>query len=82
MYSRITGLLFQVQTVKFAIEQSFFLKSKPPRTPELSTFWKLRMRFLSTMNDLWSYFMMTVSFAQKQSFGTLTPKNADYGWFE
>lgn len=61
MYSRITGLLFQVQTVKFAIEQSFFLKSKPRPAPELSIFWKLRIRFLSTMNDLWSYFMMTVS---------------------
>ncbi|KAF9285288.1 hypothetical protein BGZ88_009593 [Linnemannia elongata] len=68
MYSRITGLLFQVQTVKFAIEQSFFLKSKPLRTPELSTFWKLRMRFLSTMNDLWSYFMMTVLDVQIQKF--------------
>ncbi|KAG9071457.1 hypothetical protein KI688_005669 [Linnemannia hyalina] len=68
MYSRITGLLFQVQTVKFAIEQSFFLKSKPPRTPELSTFWKLRMRFLCTMNDLWSYFMMTVLDVQIQKF--------------
>ncbi|KAF9543310.1 hypothetical protein EC957_000971 [Mortierella hygrophila] len=68
MYSRITGLLFQVQTVKFAIGQSFFLKSKPPRTPELSTFWKLRMRFLCTMNDLWSYFMMTVLDVQIQKF--------------
>ncbi|KAF9147744.1 hypothetical protein BG015_010575 [Linnemannia schmuckeri] len=68
MYSRITGLLFQLQTAKFAIEQSFFLKSKPPRTPELSTFWKLRMRFLSTMNDLWSYFMMTVLDVQIQKF--------------
>ncbi|KAF8933633.1 Gamma-tubulin complex component 5 [Haplosporangium gracile] len=68
MYSRITGLLFQVQTVKFAIEQSFFLKSKPPRTPELPTFWKLRMQFLSTMNDLWSYFMMTVLDVQIQKF--------------
>ncbi|KAG0381092.1 hypothetical protein BGX24_011498 [Mortierella sp. AD032] len=68
MYSRITGLLFQVQIVKFTIEQSCFLKSKPAPSPELSIFWKLRMRFLSTMNDLWSYFMMTVLDVQIQKF--------------
>ncbi|KAF9905279.1 hypothetical protein EC991_001879 [Linnemannia zychae] len=68
MYSRITGLLFQIQIVKFTIEQSYFLKSKPAPSPEIPIFWKLRMRFLSTMNDLWSYFMMTVLSVQIQKF--------------
>ncbi|KAF9921421.1 hypothetical protein FBU30_008592 [Linnemannia zychae] len=68
MYSRIAGLLFQLQTVKFTLEQSFFLKSKLSPTPELSNFWKIRMKFLSTMNDLWSYFMMTVLDVQIQKF--------------
>ncbi|KAF9130711.1 hypothetical protein BGW39_002758 [Mortierella sp. 14UC] len=68
MYSRITGLLFQVQIVKFTIEQSYFLKSKPAPSPDITIFWKLRMRFLSTMNDLWSYFMMTVLDVQVQKF--------------
>ncbi|KAF9933018.1 hypothetical protein BGZ65_004256, partial [Modicella reniformis] len=59
MYSRITCLLLQVKTSKHAMEQSLFLKWKPKPNPDLKLFWKLRMRFLSTMNDLWSYFMTT-----------------------
>ncbi|KAF9359459.1 DNA polymerase epsilon catalytic subunit [Mortierella sp. AD094] len=68
MYSRITCLLFQVKTVKHAMEQATFLKSKPKPSPELSLFWKLRLRFLSTINDLWSYFMTTVLDTQIKKF--------------
>ncbi|KAF9171395.1 hypothetical protein BGX20_007671 [Mortierella sp. AD010] len=70
MYTRITCLLFQVKTVKHAIEQATFLKSKPKRSPELSLFWKLRLRFLSTMNDLWGYLMTTVLDTQIKRFQT------------
>ncbi|KAF9085372.1 Gamma-tubulin complex component 5 [Mortierella sp. AD031] len=35
---------------------------------ELPVFWKLRMRFMSTMNDLWSYLVMTVIEVQVQKF--------------
>ncbi|KAF9436996.1 hypothetical protein BGZ76_002306 [Entomortierella beljakovae] len=68
MYSRITCLLFQVKTAKHAMEQSIFLKSKPKPSPELNQFWKLRLRFLSITNDLWSYFMMTILDAQIKKF--------------
>lgn len=60
MYGRITSLLMQVKTVKLAMEQMSFLKSKPRPHPDLCRFWKLRLRFFSTVNDLWTYLMTTV----------------------
>ncbi|KAF9110625.1 hypothetical protein BGX27_006069 [Mortierella sp. AM989] len=68
MYSRITCLLFQVKTVKHAMDLVTFLKSKPKPSPELRLFWKLRLMFLSTMNDLWSYLMTTVLDVQIKKF--------------
>ncbi|KAI8603982.1 Spc98 family-domain-containing protein [Dissophora ornata] len=68
MYGRITCLLFQVKTAKHAMELPLFLKSRPKTTPELRLFWKLRLRFLCTMNDLWSYLMMTVLDVQIKKF--------------
>ncbi|KAF9961376.1 Nucleotide-binding protein 2 [Mortierella alpina] len=68
MYGRITGLLMQVKTVKLAMEQMSFLKSKPGPHPELCHFWKLRLRFFSTVNDLWTYLMTTVLDTQIRRF--------------
>ncbi|KAG0246847.1 Gamma-tubulin complex component 5 [Mortierella sp. GBA43] len=68
MYSRITCLLLQVKTAMHAVELSLFLKSRLEPSPDLRLFWKLRMRFLSTVNDLWSYFMTTVLDVQFKKF--------------
>ncbi|CAO3563862.1 unnamed protein product [Mortierella alpina] len=68
MYGRITGLLMQVKTVKLAMEQMSYLKSKPGPHPELCHFWKLRLRFFSTINDLWTYLMTTVLDTQIRRF--------------
>ncbi|KAG9322755.1 hypothetical protein KVV02_007015 [Mortierella alpina] len=68
MYGRITGLLMQVKTVKLAMEQMSFLKSRPRPHPELCHFWKLRLRFFSTVNDLWTYLMTTVLDTQIRRF--------------
>ncbi|KAG0197630.1 hypothetical protein BGX28_008864 [Mortierella sp. GBA30] len=59
---------YLLKIVKLSMEQMSFLKSRPKRHPELGHFWKLRLRFLSTMNDLWTYFMTTVLDAQVQKF--------------
>ncbi|KAG0041898.1 Gamma-tubulin complex component 5 [Gryganskiella cystojenkinii] len=77
MFGRITSLLFQVRVAKHAMELSSFLKSKPTQTPELGLFWKLRLRFLSAINDLWSYFMMTVLDVQVQKFHAEIEKQGD-----
>ncbi|KAF9208589.1 hypothetical protein BGZ49_008342 [Haplosporangium sp. Z 27] len=66
MYSRITSLLFQVKTVKHAMEQAMFLKSKVKQSAELRLFWKLRIKFFSTINDIWSYLMTTERNSQVQ----------------
>ncbi|KAF9181361.1 hypothetical protein BGZ50_005572 [Haplosporangium sp. Z 11] len=68
MYGRITTLLFQVKIVKHVMEMSSFLKAKPASSPELRLFWTLRLRLMSTINDLWSYLMMTVLNVQIQRF--------------
>ncbi|KAI1300529.1 hypothetical protein EDD11_006158 [Mortierella claussenii] len=68
MYGRITSLLLQVKTAKHAMELPLFLKSEPRRSSELGLFWKLRLRLLTTMNDLWSYLMLTVLDAQIKKF--------------
>ncbi|KAF9288850.1 Gamma-tubulin complex component 5 [Mortierella alpina] len=68
MYGRITSLLMQVKTVKLAMEQMSLLKSKPRPHPDLCHFWKLRLRFFSTVNDLWTYLMTTVLDTQIRRF--------------
>ncbi|KAF9181045.1 hypothetical protein BGZ51_005705 [Haplosporangium sp. Z 767] len=68
MYGRITTLLFQVKIVKHVMEMSSFFKAKPASSPELRLFWTLRLRLMSTINDLWSYLMMTVLNVQIQRF--------------
>lgn len=60
MYSRIATLLFQVKIVKLTMEQPAFLKFKASGNATLGTLRKLRLYFLSTLNDLWSYLMTTV----------------------
>ncbi|GJJ70221.1 gamma-tubulin complex component 5 [Entomortierella parvispora] len=77
MYGRITSLLFQVRIAKHAMELSSFLKSKPRQSPELGLFWKLRLRFLSAVNDLWSYLMMTVLDVQVQKYHSEIEKQGD-----
>ncbi|KAG0367490.1 hypothetical protein BGZ54_003783 [Gamsiella multidivaricata] len=59
---------YLVKIAKHAMELPSFLKSRPRPSSELGLFWKLRLRFLSAMNDLWSYFMMTVLDVQIQKF--------------
>ncbi|KAF9916146.1 hypothetical protein BX616_004501 [Lobosporangium transversale] len=68
MYGRITCLLLQVKTAKHTMELISFFKSNSKPSPELNLFWKLRLRFLSTVNDIWSYLMMTVLDAQIKKF--------------
>ncbi|KAG0250477.1 hypothetical protein BG011_008323 [Mortierella polycephala] len=68
MYGRIASLLFQVKIVQHTMEMSSFLKAKLAPSPELRLFWILRLRLMSTFNDLWSYLMMTVLNAQIQRF--------------
>ncbi|KAF9428400.1 hypothetical protein BGZ94_002540 [Podila epigama] len=67
-YSRITTLLLQVKVAKLAVEQPRFLKFKASPSPTLGMIRKLRMRFLSTLNDLWSYLMTTVLDSQIKRF--------------
>jgi len=78
MYSRIACLLLQVKTAMHAMEQSLFFTSKLEPSPDLRLFWKLRMRFLSTMNDLWSYFMTTVSCPTQPVYNHYPRLDAEY----
>ncbi|KAG0029275.1 hypothetical protein BGZ81_003982, partial [Podila clonocystis] len=65
---RIATLLFQVKIVKLTLEQPAFLKFKGSGNTTLGTLRKLRLRFLSTLNDLWSYLMTTVLDSQIKKF--------------
>ncbi|KAG0350911.1 hypothetical protein BG005_009581 [Podila minutissima] len=68
MYSRIATLLFQVKIAKLTLEQPAILKFKGSGNTTLGTLRKLRLRFLSTLNDLWSYLMTTVLDSQIKKF--------------
>ncbi|KAI9231280.1 MAG: hypothetical protein BYD32DRAFT_220626 [Podila humilis] len=77
MYSRITTLLFQVKIAKLTMEQSAFLKFKGTGNTTLGTLRKLRLRFLSTINDLWSYLMTTVLDSQIKKFHSEVERQGD-----
>ncbi|KAG0094596.1 hypothetical protein BGZ93_007016 [Podila epicladia] len=74
MYSRIATLLFQVKIAKLTLEQPAFLKFKGSG---IGTLRKLRLRFLSTLNDLWSYLMTTVLDSQIKKFHSEVEEQGD-----
>ncbi|KAG0342034.1 hypothetical protein BG000_007227 [Podila horticola] len=77
MYSRIATLLFQVKIVKLTMEQPAFLKFKASGNTTLGTLRKLRLYFLSTLNDLWSYLMTTVLDSQIKKFHSEVGRQGD-----
>ncbi|KAG0345204.1 Gamma-tubulin complex component 5 [Podila humilis] len=77
MFGRITTLLFQVKIAKAALDQPSLLKFKGPRNITLGHFRKLRLRFLSTVNDLWSYYMTTVLDSQMKQYHSAVENQGD-----